>query len=207
MNYKALLDPFERYAEKTLLTAGFAAMLAGSLLAYLFNGRYDGVLDLHFFRQVEWIEPFADNIINTACLLLPLFIAGRIINGRTRVVDVLAAILIARIPYYILPVFNANNYLSNMTDRLLQQLGEKSAVPGLAAADLDISFLGVAVILIFALVSIVAMIWMIVILFRGFRTATNLKTNGHKVLFALAIIVAEMLSKIIILKMGAGTEI
>lgn len=202
MNYKALLDPFERYAEKTLLAAGFAAMLAGSLLAYLFNGRYDGVLDLHFSRQVEWIEPLADNVINTVCLLVPLFITGRIINGRTRVVDVLTAILIARIPYYILPVFNVNNYIGNMTDRLMHQFGESGVVSGLTGSGLNVSFWEISLILVFALVSVVAMIWMVIILFRGFKTATNLKKNGHKVLFALAIIVAEMLSKIIILKMS-----
>lgn len=193
---KTLLNPFERYSERTLLIVGVIGIILGSLIAFAFNGRYDGVVDLHFSKDVSLAQPFIDNAINVACLFLPLLLLGKFINGKTRVIDILTAILIARIPYYVLPVFNANGFMQRVTDEITRSIGQESqdAMPQLGSMDNILM-------LLFAAVSILALIWMVIILFNGFKTATNLKTVGHKVLFAVALIVAELLSKIIILKL------
>jgi len=199
---KTLLNPFERYSERTLLMVGVISIIVGSLIAFAFNGRYDGVVDLHFSKDVSLAQPFIDNAINVVCLLLPLLLLGKFINSKTRVIDILTAILIARIPYYVLPVFNANDLMQFITDELTRSIGQESqaAIPQFGSTDSII-------VLLFAVASILALIWMVIMLFNGFKTATNLKTIGHKVLFALAIIVAEVLSKIIILNMITQTNL
>jgi len=199
---KTLLNPFERYSERTLLIVGVVGIIAGSLIAFAFNGRFDGVVDLHFSKDVSLAQPFIDNAINVVCLLLPLLLLGKFINSKTRVIDILTAILIARIPYYVLPVFNANDLMQFITDELTRSIGQESqaAIPQFGSTDSII-------VLLFAVASILALIWMVIMLFNGFKTATNLKTIGHKVLFALAIIVAEVLSKIIILNMITQTNL
>lgn len=204
---KTLLNPFERYSERTLLIVGMVGIIMGSLIAFAFNGRYDGVVDLHFSKDVSLAQPFIDNAINVVCLLLPLLLLGKFINNKTRVIDILTAILVARIPYYVLPVFNANNFIGNVTEGIMKQVGESDAPPSLLAQDLNMGPLQTIAVIVFAIGSIGAMIWMIMILFNGFCTATNLKTIGHKVLFAIALIVAEVLSKIIILKMITQTNL
>lgn len=197
---KTLLNPFERYSERTLLIVGVLAFVVGSLLAFAFNGRYDGVVDLHFSKAVSLTQPFIDNTINVVCLLLPLLLLGKFINGKTRVIDILTAILVARIPYYVLPVFNANGFMQRITDELTRSIGQESqaAMPQLGSTD-------TIIIVLFAAASILALIWMVIMLINGFKTATNLKTIGHKVLFAIALIIAEILSKMIILKMITQT--
>lgn len=204
---KTLLNPFERYSERTLLIVGVVGIIAGSLIAFAFNGRYDGVVDLHFSKDVSLAQPFIDNAINVVCLLLPLLLLGKFINNKTRLIDILTAILIARIPYYVLPVFNANNFIGDITETLMKQVGENDAAPGLLSQELSMGPIPTILVIVFSVGSIAAMIWMVTILFNGFKTATNLKTIGHKVLFALAIIVAEVLSKIIILKLITQSQI
>lgn len=206
MNFKTLINPFERYQERTLMIVGRVAIVVGCFIAYVFNARYDGVVDLHFAQKVRTMEPFFDNMVNIVCLLLPLFIVGRIINKKTRVVDVLTAILIARIPYYVLPFFNANNFIGNMTEQVMRQMSERS-LSNSTSMDLGLTSGEMVLFLAFAGLSILALIWMIVLLYNGFKTATNLKSLKHKVYFVLALIVAEVLSKIIILKMITQTEI
>jgi len=199
---KTLLNPFERYSERTLLMVGVISIIVGSLIAFAFNGRYDGVVDLHFSKDVSLAQPFIDNAINVVCLLLPLLLLGKFINGKTRVIDILTAILISRIPYYVLPVFNANGFMQRFTDALTRSIGQESqaAMPQLGSTD-------TIIIVLFAVASILALIWMVIMLFNGFKTATNVKTIGHKVLFAIALIVAEVLSKIIILNMITQTNL
>lgn len=197
---KTLLNPFERYTEGQLLTVGISAGIAGSLLAYVFNGRFDGVVDLHFLQEVAWHEPFTDNLIVLICLLAPLLLLGKYINSKTRIIDITTAILIARIPFLVLPLFNINGYMQRLAEEITRSVGE-GAMNGSTTLEFTLGGMEMVGLIVFAGVSILAVVWSITLLYNGFKTASNAKTISHKVLFALAIIAAEMLSKIVILKM------
>ena len=54
------------------------------------------------------------------------------------------------------------------------------------------------VIIIFAIFTIIITIWSIVILYQGFKTATNCKEVRHNVYFGLAIVLADVLSRFLI---------
>jgi len=46
------------------------------------------------------------------------------------------------------------------------------------------------------------LIWSIILLFNGFKTATNSKETKHILLFIVALILAEVFSKIVILNLN-----
>jgi len=194
MKKKLLINPFESVSETKLLVFGIITTLLASYLAFLLNGRFDGVIDLHFTENVETLQPLIDNIINFASLFIFLFIAGKIINSKTRAVDIATPILIAKIPYYILLLFNINDFIYSETSLLLQKVNPEnpSKIPNIDPKAL-------AVIMPFALLSIVFLIWFIVLLYYGFKTATNSKTPAHKMYFLGAIILAEVLSSLLIM--------
>ena len=183
---KLLLNPFEKFTELQMLLAGLLLFIAGNLGAYNFGARFDGALDLHFTGHVTLLQPFVDNAINTIALLLCLYITGCIINQKTRVVDVLVAVLISRVPFYLLPAFNTNKYLEDITNGLIISGFESVSTP-------DITY-----ILLFALVTIGALALLLVLLYNGFKTAANLKSTTHKTLFAVGILAAEAISKLLI---------
>lgn len=187
-----LFNPFEKYTENKLLVFGLLFTLVGSYLGYVFQGRFDGVLDLHFPGTVTWPEPFLDNAINIFCLFVLLFILGRYINPKTRTIDILVPILIARLPFYLLTFSNYQNYISNATERLLASI-ELQNKP----TDLNIDTSDLVFVTLFSGVSILLIIWFVILLFNGFKVATNSKGITNNLLFAGAIILAEILSKII----------
>ncbi len=193
MKKKLLINPFESISETKLLVFGIIATLLASYLAFLLNGRFDGAIDLHFTEKVETLQPLIDNAINFISLFIFLFIAGKIINSKTRAVDIATPILVAKIPYYILLLFNINDFIYSSTTSLLQKVNPEnpSQMPNIDPGTL-------AVILPFALISIAFLIWFIVLLYYGFKTATNSKTPAHKMYFIGAIILAEILSSILI---------
>ena len=102
MNNTILYNPFQRLQTGILAVSGTVATILFCFTAYFFKARFDGAIDLHFVDAVEMYEPFIDNIVVIISLSLLLFFAGKIVNRKTRYVDILSVSLIARIPFYFL---------------------------------------------------------------------------------------------------------
>lgn len=181
---KTIYNPFEKVSENKLLIYGLLLTLAGSFTAYFFNARYDGAIDVHLTHNVAPWQPLADNVIDILTLGGFLYILGYYINKKTRVIDVFNAVLIARAPFYILPVFNAGNYLSEMTASLVKS--------GADISHIDVA--GLIFTLIFGLFSLVMLVWAMALLYHGFKTATNCKTTKQVIAFIITILLAETLS-------------
>lgn len=189
-----LLNPFERLLEKKLIFFGLLTLCVGTALAVAFKARYDGVFDVHFVEKIQFYEPIIDNFISISCLTLFLFFTGKQINTKTRLIDILICAIIAKIPFYIMPFFNINNSISNTTQKLLLSL-EKGTTLHLNSFD-------IILLLLSSIVSLAALVWSIILLYNGFKTATNLKKTKHIFYFSLAIILGEIITKIILYKIN-----
>jgi len=190
-----LFNPFEHYSEKVLIVFGLVMLSLGSLAAWYFSGRFDGVIDFHLVDDVAMWEPFADNAIATFSLVLPLFILAKIINRRTRLVDIIAASLVARTPFIIEPLFNIGGHLGDSTEKMVaRQITRDTGVTVVAMPETH----DFTIIVLFALVSILLLVWFATLLYNGFKTATNLRKTAHIIYFIITAIIAEVLSKIIL---------
>lgn len=187
-----LFNPFEKYDENKLIIFGSAFTLVGSYLGYIFQGRFDGVLDLHFPGTVALFEPFIDNAINICILFIVLLALGRYINPKTRVIDILTTIMIARIPIYLLAFSNYQNYNFELGKKILTSLDLNNPQNGLGIEPSEMFFLA-----LFTGLTILFMVWFVILLFNGFRVATNSKGINNNLLFAAAIILSEIITKII----------
>lgn len=184
---KLLFNPFEKYDGRALLAIGLVATLIGSMLGYAFNARFDGAIDMHFTYNVPFAQPFTDNIFNIAILFFTLHLYGFTINKKTRPADILGTIMLARLPFYLGTLFNINGFIARTTEALV----------GLDMHNIKLNPADLVIIIITGLVSLALLVWYIALLYNGFKTATNLKTTNQKVLFAVTIIVAEILSKLL----------
>jgi len=185
---KLLFNPFATQPDNKLLVAGLLSVVTGSILGWLFNARFDGVLDLHFVPETLWWHPFADNAINVFSAVTLLFIAGKIINRKTRITDVLSVVLLARTPLYLYTFANINSYTYNATEVLLQA---KDNIYALSPTLLIIQ-------LVSALVVLALVFWYMALLYNGFRVATNLKKGSQIAGYIATVLIAEILSKILI---------
>ena len=185
-----ILNPFQRYSEKKILLFGIPITIIGSFFGWYFNARFDGVIDLHFVKSILPFQPFFDNLIALFCLNLVLIGLGKYFNPKTRSIDILATTTIARTPIYLLTIFNVNNSIFNISQRLLLATQSKK-IEAIAIADL-------VVVLFFAMLSMAAIAWFFIILWNGFKTATNAKGIQSIVLFVIAIIIAEIINKVFI---------
>ncbi|HRZ31403.1 MAG TPA: hypothetical protein P5188_03755 [Flavobacterium sp.] len=187
---KQLYNPFELYSERQLLIFGLVMTLIGSFLGYSFNGRFDGIIDFHLLESVTFFEVVLDNFFNAVLLTMLLFINGKLINSKTRFVDVLNASLLARIPFYILPFFNFNNVMYDVSNRTYDIM--------VAGSFNAISTPDIILLMLFSFVAICTLIWFSVLLWNGFKVATNAKGIKNIILFIFTILVAEVVSKYLI---------
>lgn len=185
-----LFRPFERYSEKTLVIVGVAFTLIGSLLGAVFQGRFDGVLDMHFVPSTSFYQVLIDNVINIFCLVLFLFLSAKYINNKTRLIDILTAAMVARIPYYFMVFGNINNTMSKASEEIMQLVNPEMVE--------QVGTSSLLLVIGFGLISIVFLIWYIALLYNGFKVASNAKGNTPIVLFILSILLAEVLSKVLI---------
>lgn len=188
-----LFNPFKKYQENTLLIVGLLATLLGSFLGYLFFARFDGAIDLHFTPDINLWQPFIDNSINTITVFFTLFVIAKYQNNKTRTIDILNAVLISRIPYYLLPLFNINNFISGATEQMVAIAGESIQI-NLSAIPVN----AVIIITIFGLFSLLFLIWSITLLFNGYKIAAHAKGGKSILLFALALLVAEIITKVVV---------
>lgn len=184
------INPFEKHPDKLLLSIGLAAIAAGWAAGYYFNARYDGVFDLHFVDNTEPFDSLFDILISITATTLALFAAGKSFNRKTRLVDIVIACLIAKIPFYVLTVFNTNNWVYDSTSRLMSGV-QKTIMEPPAPADL-------APILLFSLVSLSGLVLTVTLLFNGYKVASNAKGAKSAWLFVAALLIAEIISKVLI---------
>jgi hypothetical protein len=193
MNWKILLNPFEKHSEKNLLFFGIIMTFLGSFIAYLTKARFDGIIDMHVVDQIRFLEPLFDNLLNTLSLFLLFFLLGKRINSKTRWIDILSVSIISRIPFYVLPLFNIEGLLAKITEKILNGIDFQnlSQPPVIEFSDLII-------LLVFTMVAVLCLAWFIALFWNGFRVATNTKGMKNIIFFIVFLLLSEVLSKMLI---------
>lgn len=183
---KTLLNPFEKYSEKQLLIFGILFLLIGSFLGYQFNALFDSILHISFPDNISFINHLLQNIALTLILTVFLFALGNYFNSKTRFIDILNSSLIARIPFYLTTLVNINDASSTISNKLLESLNDLKNIT-ISTQDYFVLFLT-------SILSLVGIIWLSILLWNGFKTATNAKTTKQIVLFILVILIANFAS-------------
>ncbi len=183
-----VLQPFRMSFGKRLLIFGLIMSVIAIIAATLFAIRYDGALDLHMVSETVPLETVLIDLgISISTMVLMLFVVGKIYNGKTRCIDLVTTVLIARIPFLLVTPFNTNHYMGKL-GTLILQTGNISA---LETTDLILFYTN-------SILAILLLIWFITLLWNGFKTATNAKGVKSKMLFVIGVLSAEVISKILL---------
>ena len=176
-----LFNPFHYIAGGRALAIGLPIMLAASLIGATRNIHLDGVLDLHFGPPAPvWIF-ISESLINWLVMGALLFFGGKLISrSDIRLLDVFGTQALARTPISI-------------------------ALLCLLLPDSQVPLPGLAVFILGAILDLLLTIWMVLLMYRAY--AVSCKVSGGKAigLFIVAIILGEILSKILIGALHSAT--
>lgn len=187
---KYLVNPFEVFNEFKILIVGIVLNLIGIALCFQFDMQFIGYSKLDFIPNVTIVQAILQTVFIILSLCLVLFILGKIINSKTRFIDILNSSLVGIIPFYLLTVLNYNNFIYKDLEKL------KTIVTSQQLEKLEATSIPVTI--LFGLFTILVLILSIFILYKGFKTATNCKLIRHKFYFGVGIVIADILSRFLI---------
>lgn len=164
-------------------------MVIGVVIAIKSSVRFDGVLDLHFIPIANATKTVTDVLINVVTLTIVFFIFGRIVNSKTRLIDCLNVAFISRIPFYIVSALNITGQMYSWSNYLTNKVLNHQ---------LDFTSSEIFYLIILTSSGLLALALSIIVLFKGFKTATNAKTTKHYLVFVAALLVSEIISAIIL---------
>ena len=189
MNWQTLFNPFSKFEENQLLIGGILVTILGTIIGFLCNVTFDGVLDMHIIEETTLIKVTIENTVNISTITLLLFVLGKIVNPKTRFIDILNTCLWHRFPLYFGAILSIILLPKNLNEKLLKgaNIMENPSVLVLTV------IFGILILLIAA--------YSIILLVYGFKTATNTKKWQHFVFFGITILIAEIISKYIFYKL------
>jgi hypothetical protein len=186
-----LFNPFLKIAGAKAFFLGLAFVLLSSLTAGLFYGRYDGILDMHFVTEKSFISPLLDNLVNISCLTIIFYLNAVILKGfRTRFIDILGTMTLARAPLFLMPLANIGNKFNEIGISLTENTN-----PNVLN---DIVMENIVLLIITGVISIGILVWYVALLWKAYTVSSNVKGATAIISFIIGLLAAEVLSKIII---------
>ncbi|UUV20675.1 YIP1 family protein [Paenimyroides aestuarii] len=182
-----LKNPFALVEDKKLFFVGISTFIIGILLAYYFQLQQQ-ILRLNISETPDLKKVIIWHLIIVVSLTIAFFTLGKIINKKTRFIDILNTVLIALIPIYISFFQNFNNFLTEETEKMLNALKDGSIYT--QSPPLLFIFVGIA--------GLVFFIYYIYLLFIGFKTATNAKKTAHYALFFVILFFTDAICSFLI---------
>lgn len=190
MNWQTFLNPFDKFSERSIFIFGILAAIIGSYITFFCGATYDGLIEVHLNPETTFLIALKENSLHVVLVTVLLFVFGKIINKRTRFIDILNAGLLFRVPFYLMSLLMIFPFLQSIDDEIKKN---PEAVGKLSFKPFDL----VMIILITCFL-IALLVYSIALLFNGFKTATNAKKPLHYVVFGVIILFAEILSRIIL---------
>ncbi len=185
-----LFQPFSRIAGPLSLGIGIAVLVATATIGWWWRGVYtDGVIDLHIGGAAPFPQFLMLAAISWLTMSVTLLVVGHWLTSTNyRIVDLFGTQAIARWP--LLPaalIIGMPPYR-----RALQESTNAVMLAGGGAGS------DIAVVLVLSLIPMAAVVWMVWLMFHSYTLVFHLKGSRGVWSFALALVAAEVLSKLAI---------
>ena len=178
--WKWIYNPFERLAGLPALIIGIVAMALTAVIGKINHVAFDGVIDVHTGALFGFSASFAMQAVAFLALFLTMWIAGICFSkSRLRVIDIAGTTALARAPMLLLAVI--------------------CFLPVAPAGIYDISR-----IIIFGIICFPFLVWMIALMYNAYTVSCNLKGGKAVISFIGALLVAEIISKLVFIFLLSG---
>jgi len=188
-----LFNPFRFVAGYKALLCGLGIILVSAFLGFLGDTHFDGVLDVHTGPKAQLWFFVAEGIVDWLSLAIPLFFFGLIVSPSVvRMIDVFGTQALARWPYLITSIVMLPEANRRFGTYLMARFTNTAGAGVLNYTD-------VCVFVFSVIVAVFMIVWMVALMYRAYTVSCNMKGARAIVTFVVSIIVAEALSKSLIL--------
>ena len=192
-----LFNPFQFVAGSKALFAGLIVILLTAYIGSFSQAHFSGVLDMQvdLLNQqpvARWVY-FAEVLIDWLCMSVILMIAGFFVSRSSfRIVDVFGTQALARTPYLFSAIAVLSPGLKRVTEYLLWQQTQQGTPVTIQGTDILFAILA-------GIVVILMIIWMVALMYKAYAVSCNIKGRKAIGTFIASLILAEIVSKVLIL--------
>jgi cation transporter-like permease len=191
MNWKTIFNPFERFDDKLILAIGLLGTALAVLMGYWTGTYFSSIYKVNSLEKVTLQAVAIPTLISFASAIIILFILGKILNSKTRLIDIVNTVLISQLLLVILQATDKISFIKEAQDRMINH--QEHLSESLPIGDLT-TIIGMASF------TLIILIYSITIYYNGFKTATNIKKWQHIVLFAAVSLIMTLICQILISK-------
>lgn len=180
--WNLLFNPFIRIAGWQAFALGMLFVLLTGVIGAYAGVSFDGALDSHITEYLSMKDSFLFLGIDAVSIVVIFFITGLILSRQLRFVDILGTMVLARAPMILLAIFGL--FVTPVSSAEI-------------IADPMVILLNPGLI-IFSVIGVLTLIWVVALMYNGFKVSTGIKGVRLTVGFIVGLIVAEVVSKILI---------
>lgn len=184
MNWKTIFNPFERFDEKLLLLTGMITIILSIVMGYWTNTTFTSIYRINNIENATLKNIALPTLLSFAFAIVVLFILGKILNRKTRIIDIINTVLISQLFLIIIQGIGKIPFLKQAGKNVIQyQSNHTGTFP----------FLDFLIMISLTVITITTLIYSITLYYNGFKTATNIKKWQHIVLFCFVSIISTIL--------------
>lgn len=183
-NLSLLWNPFRKIAGWKAFVLGVVIVVVTSVIGHYSNTSLDGFIDAHLL-PVSMKTSLLYGLINILSIVVVITAAGLIGKKHFRLIDVLGTLTLARYPYLFVALFGFLVSLPS-SDKII-------ANPQIILSS-PIFYLVVFILTVFV-------IWFVALVYHAIKTSLNLKGKNLTLTVIMGILIAEILSKILIVNL------
>lgn len=186
-----LFAPFRFIAGVKALTIGLAVMFLLSILGYLSNTHFDGALDIHYgclAADTLYLNHIIYQLAGWGLLTVVFYLTARIVTKSSiRLIDIAGTMALSQAPLIFAALLGfIPSFHICIGDINTTKIGEMMTILRENAVMMTIA----------GLTTMLFAIWSVVLKYNAYTVSANIKGVVGGISFAIALIVAEILSKI-----------
>lgn len=192
-----LFKPFAYIAGGRSLLVGLAAIMLAGFLGSLSHTHFDGAIDMHTGRPAATSVFLSEGLVNWLAMSVALFLLGKLVSRADfRALDLIGTQAMARWP----TVLAALAALAPPYRRLVSSITTQALqTGGFAAERADVVLGGLPM-----LVALLTIVWMVALMYHSYSLCCNIRGARAGLSFVAALVAAEIVSKIVIVRVLLG---
>jgi hypothetical protein len=187
MNWQSIFNPFSRYSEKQLFFVGFVFLIVNSIICFFTKTQMDSILQFTPNSTLSLQTAFLFVIISCSTATLFLFLIALAVNKRTRFIDIVTTVLISQVPNFFILLTTKFSGMNEVAKKFTTVATNKMTT--FETTDVLLLF-------VFSLIVLAFVVYSMVLLYNGFKTATNFKKWYHISLFVISLLFFTLLHQL-----------
>jgi len=183
--WKWVYNPFEKVAGWKAFGIGIVILSITTIVGYLGDTVFYGV-SVKVVPNITWTLAISLQALGLAVTVVVMYIAALLFAKHVRFQDILGTVTLSKYPLILMSFLSlafGNKIASIDIDKFINN---------------EVTFSDYNLLLAFGIISIILLVWSITLLFHAFKISTNLKGVKCGVLFAVIMLISEIITYVLI---------